>query len=212
VRRRPYSVVLFDEVEKAHPEVFNSLLQVLDEGRMTDGQGRVVDFSNTIVVMTTNLGSAEIAKGIGLGFADAADGRSQQQRLEQRVAMDLKAHFRPEFLNRVDATVVFHPLPLDAVEQIADLMVAQVSQRLAEQGVALVLTDDGRSWLAGQGWHPSMGARPLRRVIQTYVEDALADLLVGGAIGAGSRVVVDAMFGDLICTPVPATVTKPVPA
>jgi len=189
VRRRPFSVVLFDEVEKAHPDVFNTLLQILEEGRLTDSQGRTVDFRNTVLIMTSNLGTADLRKA-NLGFAKA-DAAVSYERMKAKVQDALKAHFRPEFLNRIDDTIVFHELSLEEVTRIVDLMVARVAGQLAGQGIGLELTDAVKLHLAEQGYDPSMGARPLRRAIQRLVEDPLSERLLLKEFSAGEIVVVD---------------------
>jgi len=189
VRRRPFSVVLFDEVEKAHPDVFNTLLQILEEGRLTDAQGRTVDFRNTVLIMTSNLGTADLRKA-NLGFAKA-DAAVSYERMKAKVQDALKAHFRPEFLNRIDDTIVFHELSLEEVTRIVDLMVARVAGQLAGQGIGLELTDAVKVYLAEQGYDPSMGARPLRRAIQRLVEDPLSERLLLKEFSAGEIVVVD---------------------
>ena len=189
VRRRPFSVVLFDEVEKAHPDVFNTLLQILEEGRLTDSQGRTVDFRNTVLIMTSNLGTADLRKA-NLGFAKA-DAAVSYERMKAKVQDALKAHFRPEFLNRIDDTIVFHELSLEEVTRIVDLMVIRVAGQLAGQGIGLELTDAAKVYLAEQGYDPSMGARPLRRAIQRLVEDPLSERLLNKEFSAGEIVVVD---------------------
>jgi ATP-dependent Clp protease ATP-binding subunit ClpC len=192
VRRKPFSVVLFDEVEKAHPDVFNTLLQVLEDGRLTDGQGRIVDFKNTVLIMTTNLGTKDVSKAVSLGF-HADDGQSGgYERMKRKVQDELKQHFRPEFLNRVDDIVVFHQLAEEDVVQIVDIMMARVAGQLKNRDIALTLTDDARAFLARKGFDPVMGARPLRRTIQREIEDALSDKILVGEIHAGSVITVDA--------------------
>lgn len=174
VRRKPFSVILFDEVEKAHPDIFNTLLQVLDEGRLTDGQGRVVDFKNTVIIMTTNLGSRDFASGISVGFTD--DGvDSVYERMVQTAKRELKSHFRPEFLNRVDETVVFRPLAQADLLQIVDIMLRDLAERCDAAGWQLHATLEARRWLAERGWDAALGARPLRRAIQRYAEDPLSE-------------------------------------
>ncbi|HJM72468.1 MAG: ATP-dependent Clp protease ATP-binding subunit [Acidimicrobiales bacterium] len=189
VRRRPFSVVLFDEVEKAHPDVFNTLLQILEEGRLTDSQGRSVDFRNTVLIMTSNLGTADLRKA-NLGFAKADEAVSYE-RMKAKVNDALKAHFRPEFLNRIDDTIVFHELSLAEVTRIVDLMVVRLSTQLSGQGMGLELTEAVKHHLAEQGYDPSMGARPLRRALQRLVEDPLSERLLHKEFAAGDIVVVD---------------------
>lgn len=188
VRRRPYSVILLDEVEKAHPEVFNTLLQIMDDGRLTDGQGRTVDFKNTVVIMTSNAGSADLKRAARLGFstAKASDGRDEQHEAMRSKAMEgLKRIFRPEFINRIDQIVVFHSLGKAELYGIVDLLLAQVRTRLAEQKINLVVSDEVRDLLLREGFDEEYGARPLRRAIQTHVDDALADAVLAGTIVPG---------------------------
>jgi ATP-dependent Clp protease ATP-binding subunit ClpC len=191
VRRKPFSVVLFDEIEKAHPEIFNSLLQILEEGRLTDAQGRVVDFKNTVIIMTTNLGTKDITKGLGLGFAQAGDSTRSYDRMKTRVTEELKQHFRPEFLNRVDETIVFPPFTEAEILKIVDLQIAEVEDRLRNKDMGIEVTQPAKELLAERGWDPVMGARPLRRTIQREIEDALAEKLLFGELSAGQIVVVD---------------------
>ncbi|WP_328990617.1 ATP-dependent Clp protease ATP-binding subunit [Kribbella sp. NBC_01245] len=191
VRRKPFSVVLFDEVEKAHPDIFNSLLQILDEGRLTDAQGRVVDFKNTVIIMTTNLGTRDIAKAVQLGFNQAADTAGSYDKMKAKVADELKQHFRPEFLNRVDEIVVFHQLLRKEIVRIVDLMVAQIEERLKDKDMGIELTPAAKELAADRGFDPVLGARPLRRALQRDVEDALAERILFGELKAGQIVVVD---------------------
>ncbi|MFE0154246.1 ATP-dependent Clp protease ATP-binding subunit [Nonomuraea sp. NPDC059007] len=185
VRRKPFSVVLFDEIEKAHPDIFNSLLQILEDGRLTDAQGRVVDFKNTVIIMTTNLGTRDISKGIGVGFAKANDAESNYDRMKSKVQEELKQHFRPEFLNRVDDIVVFHQLTPKEIIKIVDLMLAQVSERLKDRDMSLDVSQDAKQLLADRGYDPVMGARPLRRTIQRELEDSLSEKILYGELRAG---------------------------
>ena len=189
VRRRPFSVVLFDEVEKAHPDVFNTLLQILEEGRLTDAQGRSVDFRNTVLIMTSNLGTADLRRA-NVGFTKGDEAVSYE-RMKDTVNDALKAHFRPEFLNRVDETIVFHELSRDEVTEIVDLMIARTAEQLRAQGLGLELTDAAKAWLARKGYDPTMGARPLRRAIQRHVEDALSERILYKEFDAGQIIVVD---------------------
>ena len=191
VRRKPFSVVLFDEIEKAHPDIFNSLLQILDEGRLTDAQGRVVDFKNTVIVMTTNLGSRDISKGVNLGFSRAGDEASSYEKMKAKVSDELKQHFRPEFLNRVDEIVVFHQLTQSDIERIVDLMVAQIESRLADRDMGIELTPAAKTLVAKRGFDPVLGARPLRRALQRDIEDVLAEKILFGELAAGQIVQVD---------------------
>jgi len=194
VRRRPYRVILFDEIEKAHPEVWNALLQILDDGRLTDGQGRVVDFRNTVIIMTSNLGTQFVKKGGTLGFVSSAD--PEQQVDQQKIEKALKDSFRPEFLNRVDETIIFSPLSIEEVGQIVNLQMAEIQERMGEQGLTVELTDAARLWLAHQGYDPAFGARPLRRALQKYIESPLSIQLLRGDFPEGSHVVVDATEED----------------
>ena len=193
VRRKPFSVILFDEIEKAHPDIFNSLLQILDEGRLTDAQGRAVDFKNTVIVMTTNLGSRDISKGVTLGFSRAGDAATSYESMKAKVNEELKQHFRPEFLNRVDETIVFHQLTQQDIQHIVDLMVAQIETRLADRDMGIELTPAARELIARRGFDPVLGARPLRRAIQRDIEDPIAEQILFGELSAGSIVVVDAV-------------------
>ena len=198
VRRRPYSVVLFDEVEKAHPDVFNVLLQILEEGRLTDGQGRHVDFSNTVIIMTSNIGARDIAQTTTMGFsAQGASGLSDKE-ITSRVMSELKKHFRPEFLNRVDEVVVFKSLTPEQLRGIVELMVADLRERLIAQGMSIELTDAARDFVAKEGADPVYGARPLRRAIQTLVEDPLSEELLQGLWHRGEIIRVDEKDGALV--------------
>jgi len=191
VRRRPYSVILLDEVEKAHPEVFNSLLQIMDDGRLTDGQGRTVDFKNTVVIMTSNAGSADLKRAANMGFATKkGDGarEAQHEAMRSKAMEGLKRLFQPEFINRIDQIVVFHSLGKDELYCIVDLLLAQVRARLSDQQIELVVTDEARDFLLQEGYDEEYGARPLRRAIQTYVDDALADALLADEIASGQAV------------------------
>jgi ATP-dependent Clp protease ATP-binding subunit ClpC len=191
VRRRPFSVVLFDEVEKAHPDIFNSLLQILEDGRLTDSQGRMVDFKNTVIIMTTNLGTRDIAKGVSIGFSAGADTKTGYERMKAKVQDELKQHFRPEFLNRVDDMIVFPQLSPEEIVQIVDLMIAKVDDRLKDRDMGLELTQAAKDLLATRGYDPVLGARPLRRTIQREIEDALSERILFGQLRAGQIVLVD---------------------
>ena len=191
VRRRPYQVVLFDEIEKAHPDVWNALLQLLDDGRLTDGQGRKVSFANTVVIMTSNLGTEFAKKGGTLGFMKS-DPDGTQPIDHKKIEDALKKAFRPEFLNRVDETIIFAPLSIPDVERIADLQLREIRSRLGEQGLTIEMTDAARKWLARQGYDPLYGARPLRRAMQKFIEGPLSVQLLQGAFKAGDSVIVDA--------------------
>ena len=192
VRRKPYSVVLFDEVEKAHPDVFNILLQILEDGRLTDSQGRTVDFKNTVVVMTSNAGAHALESQKRLGFGSDVQTEMERARgyeqMRDRIMKEVKNLFRPEFLNRVDEIIVFHPLQEDEIRRIAGLMVAQVQKRLLEQGIELDVPDEVVAYLAKAGFDPQYGARPLRRAIQRTIEDALSEEILAGRIHLGDRV------------------------
>ena len=192
VRRRPFSVVLFDEIEKAHPDIFNSLLQILDEGRLTDAQGRVVDFKNTVIVMTTNLGTRDISKSVNLGFSQANDTESSYDKMKAKVSDELKQHFRPEFLNRVDEIVVFHQLSTEDIERIVDLMIAEIDKRLQDKDMGIELTPAAKALVAKRGFDPMLGARPLRRAIQRDIEDMIAEKILFADIHPGEIVLVDA--------------------
>src|SRR6201747_678578 len=191
VRRKPFSVVLFDEIEKAHSEIYNSLLQVLEDGRLTDGQGRTVDFKNTVLIFTSNLGTSDISKAVGLGFAQGNDEGSNYERMKNKVNDELKKHFRPEFLNRIDDIVVFHQLTEDQIIMMVDLMVNRVETQLKAKDMAIELTPNARSLLARRGVAPVLGARPLRRTIQREIEDQLSEKILFGEIEPGQIVIVD---------------------
>ena len=196
VRRKPFSVVLFDEVEKAHPDVFNTLLQVLEDGRLTDGQGRIVDFKNTVLILTTNLGTRDVAKAVGLGFTGANDNASNYERMKQKVNDELKQHFRPEFLNRIDDIIVFHQLTEDEILSIVDLMVHRVDVQLKNKDMGMELTPAAKALLGKKGYDPVLGARPLRRTIQREIEDSLSEKILYGELHAGQIVVVDVAPGE----------------
>ncbi len=194
VRRKPFSVVLFDEVEKAHPDVFNTLLQILEDGRLTDSQGRAVDFKNTILIMTSNLGTADLRKA-AIGFVKDSD-LASHERMKEKVHQALKQHFRPEFLNRIDDTIVFHELTKEEVIMIADLFITRLRDQLAIQGLGLELSAGAQEYLAEKGYDPELGARPLRRAIQTYVEDVLSEKILFKDFHAGQTIVIDVATGD----------------
>ncbi|MGV3072354.1 ATP-dependent Clp protease ATP-binding subunit [Corynebacterium phoceense] len=193
VRRKPFSVVLFDEIEKAHKEIYNTLLQVLEDGRLTDGQGRVVDFKNTVLIFTSNLGTQDISKAVGLGFSGSAsqDADGQYERMKNKVNDELKKHFRPEFLNRIDEIVVFHQLTQEQIVQMVELLIARVEKQLTERDMGIELTQKAKDLLAKRGFDPVLGARPLRRTIQREIEDQLSEKILFGEIGAGDLVTVD---------------------
>ena len=191
VRRRPYQIVLFDEIEKAHPDVWNALLQILEDGRMTDGQGRVVDFRNTVLIMTSNIGTHYAKAGGALGFARGNHADDEAREAKDQIEEGLKETFRPEFLNRVDEIIIFHSLTVEDVEQIVDLQMAEIRDRLAERDITVELTDAARSWLAKEGYDPAFGARPLRRTLQRYVESPLSKRILRGEFQAGDHVRAD---------------------
>jgi ATP-dependent Clp protease ATP-binding subunit ClpC len=198
VRRHPYSLLLLDEVEKAHPDVFNILLQVLDDGRLTDSQGRTVDFANTVIVMTSNLGSEAITRrGAGIGFGPGGAEADEEARREQ-ILRPLREHFRPEFLNRIDEVVVFRQLTGEQLRQITDLLLEQTRRLLHAQDVDVRFTDAAVDWLAQRGYQPEYGARPLRRTIQREVDTQISRLLLDGRIGEGTGLTVDVADGHLV--------------
>jgi len=191
VRRRPYQIVLFDEIEKAHPDVWNALLQILEDGRLTDGQGRVVDFRNTIIIMTSNIGTQYARQGGTLGFLRSTNGDDEERENKRKIEEGLKQTFRPEFLNRIDEIIIFHTLTLEHMERIVDLQMKDIRERLAERGVSIELTPAARRWLAQEGYDPAFGARPLRRTLQRYVESPLSRRILRGEFGAGDLVIAD---------------------
>jgi ATP-dependent Clp protease ATP-binding subunit ClpC len=197
VRRKPYSVLLLDEIEKAHPDVFNILLQILEDGRLTDSQGRTVDFRHAIVIMTSNIGASEIARNTPLGFSvgDEDHGMTYDD-MKNRVMGELKKVFRPEFLNRIDDVIVFHKLQKDEIKQIVDLLLLRIRGSLAERELQLELSEGAEDFLVEKGWDPSMGARPLRRAIQRYIEDPLADFVLRSELVAGATVMVEPAAED----------------
>ena len=196
VRRKPFSVVLFDEIEKAHPDIFNSLLQVLEDGRLTDAQGRVVDFKNTVIIMTTNLGTRDISKTLGLGFHNSDDVLGNYERMKAKVSDELKTHFRPEFLNRIDDVIVFHQLSEAEIIQIVDLMIANLDERLRAKDMGIELTPAAKALLAKRGYDPVLGARPLRRTIQREIEDVLSEKILFGDVKPGEITLVDVATVD----------------
>ncbi len=198
VRRKPYSIVLFDEIEKAHPEVFNILLQVLEDGRLTDAKGRVVDFRNTVVIMTSNVGAQQIHRDSGIGFRTVVDERSDYEAMKGKVTEELKRTFRPEFLNRVDEIVVFHALNKVHIGQIVEIMAKDLRQQLKEMDITLLITDEAKELLANKGFDPDFGARPLRRAIQRYIENPLAEEILKGTFGEGGTITVDAKEGEFV--------------
>jgi ATP-dependent Clp protease ATP-binding subunit ClpC len=190
VRRKPYSVLLLDEIEKAHPDVFNILLQILEEGKLTDAQGRRVDFRNTIVIMTSNIGASQISKNQGFGFSIGDEQGLSYEEMKSRVMGELKKVFRPELLNRIDEIIVFHKLSKEEITIIIDLLLKRLREQMAQHEVTIELTDDAKELLVDKGYDPAMGARPLRRAIQRFIEDPLADYVLGRAIEPGSTILV----------------------
>jgi ATP-dependent Clp protease ATP-binding subunit ClpC len=198
VRRKPYSVVLLDEIEKAHPEVFNVLLQVLEDGRLTDSKGRTVDFRNTLIIMTSNVGADQIKRNSRLGFAADRDASGDYANMKDKVLSELKKAFRPEFLNRIDEIIVFHPLEQEHIARIVTLMAEDLRKRLRDQDVQFELTEAAKNFLAKEGYDPQYGARPLRRAIQKHIEDRLSEDLLLGKIHKGDVLVIDEQDGDLV--------------
>jgi ATP-dependent Clp protease ATP-binding subunit ClpC len=210
VRRKPFSVVLFDEIEKAHPDVFNTLLQILEDGHLTDAQGHKVDFKNTIIIMTSNLGTRDIQKGTSIGFAARPDEKVTYEKMKDKVMEELKRSFRPEFLNRIDEVIVFHSLSQQDVKSIVDLMMKRVREQLAAKDLEITLTDAAKSLLAEKGYDPALGARPLRRTIQRMVEDPLSEKLLYKDFRAGQTVIVDARDGEVVFEAPTSPETPPV--
>jgi ATP-dependent Clp protease ATP-binding subunit ClpC len=198
VRRKPYSIVLFDEIEKAHPEVFNILLQVLEDGRLTDSKGRVVDFRNAVIVMTSNVGAQQIKRDSGIGFRTVTDERSDYEAMKSKVTDELKKAFRPEFLNRIDEVVVFHALNKVHIGQIVEIMLEELRTQLDEMGITLSATDHAKELLTNKGFDPDFGARPLRRAIQRYIENPLAEEVLKGTFGEGGTITVDSKEGEFV--------------
>ena len=203
VRRKPYAVILFDEVEKAHPDVFNVLLQILEDGRLTDGQGRVVDFKNTVVVMTSNAGAHTIKKQRSMGFGSSEGDEKGYEAMRENIMDEVKRIFRPEFLNRVDEIIVFHALEQEEIDRIAALMLSNVQKRLRERDIDLEVDDSALKLLSAAGYDLQYGARPLRRAIQRMVEDALSEEILDGKVKLGDRVSMSAQDGKLVFTPLP---------
>jgi ATP-dependent Clp protease ATP-binding subunit ClpC len=187
VRRRPYAVLLFDEIEKAHPDVFNVLLQILDEGKVTDSLGRNIDFKNTIIIMTSNAGAREIKNNMSIGFgSNTAD--DSYKRMKSKIEEELKRVFRPEFLNRIDESIIFKPLTKEDISHIAELMLVEIKQKLADRDMSIQLDEDARLFLAEKGYDPVFGARPLKRIIQKYIEDPIADEILTGNFNDGAHI------------------------
>jgi ATP-dependent Clp protease ATP-binding subunit ClpC len=201
VRRRPYSVICFDEVEKAHPEAVNMLLQIMEDGHLSDAKGRKVDFRNAIILMTSNVGADVIGRSTALGFTRHRDTAQTEQEvyddMKDKVLGELKRIFRPEFMNRIDGVIVFHALNREQIKEIVDLEIDKVRGRLVEHGLELRLTDAARAYLGEEGYDPDLGARPLRRVIQVKVEDALSEGVLAGRFNEGDQVVADLEDGEL---------------
>jgi ATP-dependent Clp protease ATP-binding subunit ClpC len=196
VRRKPFSVVLFDEIEKAHPDVFNTLLQILEDGRLTDAQGRTVDFKNTVIIMTSNLGTADLRK-TAIGFGKTDDSVTYEK-MKEKVGEELKRSFRPEFLNRIDEIIVFNELTKEEVTEIVDLLIKRVVGQLETQGLHMELTTDAKLLLANKGYDPSLGARPLRRAIQRMIEDPLSEKILWKEFHAGETIMVDALDDEIV--------------
>jgi ATP-dependent Clp protease ATP-binding subunit ClpC len=208
VRRKPFSVVLFDEIEKAHPDVFNALLQILEDGRLTDAQGRTVDFKNCVIIMTSNLGTADLRKA-SIGFS-RADEAVTYENMKGKVTEELKRHFRPEFLNRIDDVIVFSELSQAEVTEIVDLLTKRVQTQLEGQGLSLELTNDAKLLLAKKGYDPTLGARPLRRAIQRMVEDPLSEKILWKEFHAGETIIVDVLDDEITFRTVEGFLPPPV--
>jgi ATP-dependent Clp protease ATP-binding subunit ClpC len=196
VRRKPYSVLVLDEIEKAHPDVFNILLQILEDGKLTDAQGRKVDFRNTIVIMTSNIGAATISKNQALGFSQSDEQGLTYDEMKSRIMGELKKVFRPELLNRIDEVIVFHKLAKEEIKVIVELMLKRLREQMVEHETSIELTEDAKDMLVDKGYDPAMGARPLRRAIQRFIEDPLADFVLGRSLKPGSTIVVDRREGE----------------
>jgi ATP-dependent Clp protease ATP-binding subunit ClpC len=203
VHRRPYRVILFDEIEKAHPEVWNALLQILDDGRLTDGQGRIVDFRNTVLIMTSNLGTEYVLKSGTLGFLQRS-GNDDEREAHDKIEKALKSTFRPEFLNRIDEIITFSPLSREQMRQIVDLQLKEIQERLSEHNLTVELTPEARDWLADEGYDAAFGARPLRRALQKHIESPLSVSLLSGEFQPGNTVIVsvDQESNTLVFRPV----------
>jgi ATP-dependent Clp protease ATP-binding subunit ClpC len=209
VRRKPFSVVLFDEIEKAHPDVFNTLLQILEDGRLTDSQGRTIDFKNTVLIMTSNLGTADLRKAT-IGFAKSSEGLTYE-RMKEKVNEALKVHFRPEFLNRIDEVIVFHELTKEEIIEIVDTLIVRIREQLEGQGLGFELTVEAKNLLAEKGWDPQMGARPLRRAIQRLIEQPLSEEILQKKYSAGQTILVDAENNDIVFKVIEALDETPPP-
>ena len=214
MRRRPYAVVLLDEIEKAHPDVFNLLLQVLEDGRLTDSQGRAVDFKNTVIIMTSNIGAMGLQKSSDIGFRPVKEEGSsavRYERMKNKILEEIKHIFRPEFLNRVDEVVVFHSLDMDQIKQIVTLELAKVVKELENQHMTLEATEAARELIAKEGWDPAFGARPLRRAIGRLVEDPLSEELLRGTFKVGDHILLDAEEGKSTFRKIGEPLKPPVP-
>jgi ATP-dependent Clp protease ATP-binding subunit ClpC len=214
VRRRPYAVVLLDEIEKAHPDVFNLLLQVLEDGRLTDSQGRVVDFKHTVIIMTSNVGTTGLMKTTDIGFRPVKEEGSsavRYERMKNKILEEVKHLFRPEFLNRIDEVVVFQSLELDQIRQIVGLELAKVVKELENQHMTLEATEAARDLIAKEGWDPQFGARPLRRAIQRLVEDPLSEELLRGTFKLGDHIQLDAEDGKTVFHKIGEPLKPPAP-
>lgn len=198
IRRRPYSVILLDEVEKAHPDVFNILLQIFEDGHLTDSQGRRVDFKNTVIIMTSNLGAREIQKNTPLGFKAADNRELSYNEIKDKVMSELKQTFRPEFLNRVDEVIVFHKLTKEQIYSIIDLMISRLAQQLELQGIIIEITESAKELLLKKGYDEKMGARPMRRSIQNLIEDPISEKIINGEIKSGQAIRVSSEDGQMI--------------
>ena len=199
VKRKPYSVVLFDEIEKAHPDVFNVLLQILEDGRLTDGKGRTIDFKNTVVIMTSNVGASTIKKQKVMGFTSASNEKQEEyERMKDNLLEELRKSFRPEFLNRKDDVIVFHELEKEHLKDIVDLMLKDLAKRIEELDIKIEATDKTKEFLVKKGFDPEFGARPLRRAIQKMLEDKLSEEMLEGKVKAGDRITVDSDGEQLI--------------
>ncbi len=209
VRRRPFSVVLFDEIEKAHPDVFNTLLQILEDGRLTDAQGRTVDFKNTVIIMTSNLGTRDLEKARAVGFSTRPDEGMDYEKMQERVTEELKRTFRPEFLNRIDEVIVFHPLTMEHVKSIVDLMMKRVTEQLKAKDIDIVLTEAAKDLIAAKGYDQALGARPLRRTIQRMIEDPLSEKLLWKEFNAATTIIADAVGDELTFSAAPKSPETP---
>jgi ATP-dependent Clp protease ATP-binding subunit ClpC len=203
VRRRPFSVVLFDEIEKAHPDVFNTLLQILEDGRLTDAQGRTVDFKNTVIIMTSNLGTRDLEKARAVGFSISPDEGMDYDKMREKVTEELKRTFRPEFLNRIDEIIVFHPLTMEHVKSIVDLMMKRVTEQLKAKDIDIVLTEPAKDLIAAKGYDQALGARPLRRTIQRMIEDPLSEKLLWKEFSAATTIIADAVGDEITFSSAP---------